>query len=42
MTLTGKVGSFRARNQAEMIARDTSGVRAVKNLIVVEDRSKAE
>ena len=42
VTLTGTVGSFRARNQAEMIASGTNGVRAVKNLIVVEDRSVAE
>ena len=42
VTLTGTVGSFRARNQAEMLARDTRGVRAVRNLIAVEDRSEAE
>jgi osmotically-inducible protein OsmY len=40
VTLTGTVGSILARNKAESIARDTDGVRAVNNQIVVEDRSK--
>ena len=42
VTLTGTVGSFKARNQAETLARDTNGVRAVNNLIEIEDRSSAE
>lgn len=42
VTLTGTVGSIRARNQAETLARETRGVRAVSNLVVVEDRSVAE
>ena len=40
VTLQGTVGSYAARNQAETIARGTSGVSAVNNLIVVEDRSE--
>lgn len=39
VTLSGKVGSFNARNQAEAIAKGTKGVRAVNNLIVIEDKS---
>ena len=39
VTLTGAVGSIRARETAEDIARGTSGVRAVNNLIDIEDRS---
>lgn len=37
--LSGVVGSFVARDQAEKLARETSGVKAVNNQIVVEDRS---
>jgi len=39
VTLSGKVGSFDARDKAEAIAKGTSGVRAVNNLIIIEDRS---
>lgn len=41
VTLSGTVGSFVAREQAESIAKGTGGVRAVNNHIVVEDRSAA-
>jgi len=39
VTLSGTVGSYIARDQAESIAKGTGGVRAVNNLIVIEDRS---
>lgn len=39
VTLSGTVGSYVARDQAESIARSTGGVRAVNNHIVIEDRS---
>jgi len=39
VTLSGNVGSYIARDQAESIAKGTAGVRAVNNHIVVEDRS---
>lgn len=39
VTLSGTVGSLGAREQAESIAKGTNGVKAVNNLIVVEDRS---
>ena len=39
VTLSGTVGSYVAREQAESLAKETSGVRAVNNHIVVEDRS---
>lgn len=39
VTLSGTVGSYIARDQAESIAKDTGGVKAVNNHIVVEDRS---
>lgn len=39
VTLSGAVGSYIARDQAEAIAKGTKGVRAVNNQIVVEDRS---
>jgi len=39
VTLSGTVGSYIARNQAENIARGTKGVKAVNNQILVEDRS---
>ena len=39
VTLSGAVGSYIARDQAESIAKGTGGVRAVNNHIVVEDRS---
>ena len=39
VTLTGAVGSFRARDTAGDIASNTKGVKAVNNLIEVEDRS---
>jgi osmotically-inducible protein OsmY len=40
VTLSGSVGSIAARNRAESIARDTKGVTAVNNQIVLEDRSR--
>ena len=40
VTLTGAVGSIRARETAEDIARNTKGVTAVNNLIDIEDRSR--
>jgi osmotically-inducible protein OsmY len=40
VTLSGRVGSIVARNRAESIARDTKGVTAVNNQIVLEDRSR--
>jgi len=42
VTLTGAVGSFRARDTAGEIASKTKGVSAVNNLIEIEDRSAAE
>ena len=39
VTLSGTVGSYVAREQAEKIAKGTGGVKAVNNHIVVEDRS---
>lgn len=39
VTLSGSVGSLIAREQAESIARGTNGVKAVNNLIRVEDQS---
>ena len=42
VTLSGTVGSIRARNQAETLARETGGVKTVSNLIVIEDRSATE
>ncbi len=39
VTLSGTVGSFTARDQAEVIAKGTKGVAAVNNQIIVEDRS---
>ncbi len=42
VTLPGAVGSFRARDDAGEIARSTKGVKAVNNLIEVEDRSAAK
>lgn len=39
VTLSGTVGSYIARDQAETIAKGTKGVAAVNNLIIVEDRS---
>ncbi|MGB5330974.1 MAG: BON domain-containing protein [Woeseiaceae bacterium] len=41
VTLSGTVGSYVAREQAESIAKGTNGVKAVNNHIVVEDRSAA-
>ena len=40
VTLSGRVGSIVARDRAESIARDTRGVTAVNNQIVLEDRSR--
>ena len=40
VTLTGKVGSYAARNQAHALAKGTGGVVAVNNQIVIEDRSQ--
>jgi len=42
VTLTGAVGSFRARDTAAEIAAGTNGVKAVNNLIEVEDRSRGQ
>ena len=39
VTLTGTVGSYLARDQAESIAKGTKGVKAVNNLVAVADRS---
>jgi osmotically-inducible protein OsmY len=39
VTLSGTVGSYIARDQAESLAKGTSGVKAVNNHIVIEDRS---
>lgn len=39
VTLSGIVGSYIARDQAEAIAKRTRGVKAVNNQIVVEDQS---
>ena len=39
VTLSGAVGSYVAREEAESIAKSTGGVKAVNNHIVVEDRS---
>ncbi len=39
VTLSGTVGSHVARQQAENLARETKGVKAVNNLVIVEDRS---
>ena len=39
VTLSGRVGSYVARDKAGSIARGTKGVRSVNNLIVIEDRS---
>jgi hyperosmotically inducible protein len=39
VTLSGTVGSYVARDQAEALAKETSGVQAVNNHIVIEDRS---
>jgi hypothetical protein len=40
VTLTGKVGSYTARNQAHALAKGTGGVVAVNNQVVIEDRSQ--
>ena len=40
VTLTGTVGSYIARDQAALLAKETSGVVAVNNQIIVEDQSK--
>ncbi len=40
VTLSGTVGSYVAREQAETLARETNGVKAVNNQITVEDRSQ--
>ena len=40
VTLTGTVGSYAARDQAVLLARDTGGVVAVNNQIVIEDMSQ--
>jgi len=39
VTLSGTVGSILARERAETLARETSGVKAVNNQIIIEDRS---
>jgi osmotically-inducible protein OsmY len=38
--LSGRVGSFVARDRAAELARETAGVTAVNNQIFIEDRSK--
>ena len=40
VTLSGAVGSYVAREQAEALARETAGVKTVNNQITVEDRSQ--
>ncbi|MDJ0711217.1 MAG: BON domain-containing protein [Woeseiaceae bacterium] len=40
VTLSGTVGSYVAREQAEELAKETSGVKAVNNQIIVEDKSQ--
>lgn len=40
VTLRGTVGSYLAREQAEALAKETSGVTAVNNQIIVEDNSQ--
>ena len=40
VTLSGTVGSYLAREQAEALAKETSGVTAVNNQIIVEDKSQ--
>lgn len=39
VTLSGTVGSYIARDQAESIAKSTGGVKAVNNHLVIADRS---
>ena len=38
--LSGRVGSFVARDRAAELAKETAGVKAVNNQIVIEDRTK--
>lgn len=40
VTLTGTVGSYVARDRAHTLAKETGGVVAVNNQIVIEDRSQ--
>lgn len=40
VTLWGTVGSIRARDRAVALARETDGVRAVNNQIIIEDQSE--
>ena len=40
VTLSGAVGSVRARDRAVWVARETDGVMAVNNQILIEDRSQ--
>ena len=40
VTLSGAVGSILARDRAVSLARETDGVKAVNNQILIEDRSK--
>jgi hyperosmotically inducible protein len=40
VTLSGSVGSIRARDRAIWLARETDGVIAVNNQILIEDRSE--
>lgn len=40
VTLGGTVGSYLAREQAEALAKETGGVKAVNNQIIVEDKSQ--
>ncbi len=39
VTLSGTVGSYIARDQAEALAKATGGVKAVNNQVIVEDQS---
>lgn len=40
VTLSGTVGSILARDRAVSLARQTDGVKAVNNQIIIEDRSE--
>ena len=40
VTLSGTVGSILARERAETLARETSGVNVVNNQIIIEDRTQ--
>lgn len=40
VTLSGRVGSILARDRAGSLARETNGVKAVNNQIIIEDRTE--